>query len=109
MEKPKNKVGYEFTIDQEKRYYANIGEKINDNLTVQLNYSKSEKDWYFVDTFDNTEYFSGGFNYKISDKQAVALKYSRFEEDGKFIKTISNKNLKNYGRDYRPNTSLVTV
>lgn len=109
MEKPKNKVGYEFTIDQEKRYYANIGEKINDNLTIQLNYSKSEKDWYFVDTFDNTEYFSGGFNYKISDKQAVALKYSRFEEDGKFIKTVKNGNLKNYGRDYRPNSSLVTV
>lgn len=109
MAKPKNKVGYEFTIDQEKRYYANIGEKINDNLTIQLNYSKSEKDWFFVDTFDNTEYFSGGFNYKISDKQGVALKYSRFEENGKFLKQVNNRYLKKYGREYRPNPSSVTV
>lgn len=109
MAKPKNKVGYEFTIDQEKRYYANIGEKINDNLTIQLNYSKSEKDWFFVDTFDNTEYFSGGFNYKISDKQGVALKYSRFEENGKFLKQVNNRYLKKYGREYRPNPSSITV
>ncbi len=56
----------------------NAGTKINDDLTVQLNYSKSDKDWYFVDTYNNSQYFSGGFNYRISDRQNFSFKYSHF-------------------------------
>ena len=109
LDKPTNKLGYEFTIDKEKKYYVNTGTKINDKLTVQLNYSKSEKDWYFVDTYSNTQYFSGGFNYKISDRQNLNFKYSRFEEEGQFIKNITKSNLEKYGKDYRPAYSTITT
>lgn len=109
MDKPVNKVGYEFTIDKEKKYYTNLGTKINDDLTVQLNYSNSKKDWYFVDTYTNSEYFSGGFRYKISDNQAFTFKYSKLEEDGQFIKTVSKSNLEKYGHEYKPDYSNVTV
>lgn len=109
LDKPTNKLGYEFTIDKEKKYYVNTGTKINDKLTVQLNYSKSEKDWYFVDTYSNTQYFSGGFNYKISDRQNLNFKYSRFEEEGQFIKNITKSNLEKYGKNYRPAYSTITT
>ncbi|MCI6153152.1 MAG: TonB-dependent receptor [Fusobacterium perfoetens] len=109
MNKPINKIGYEFTKDKEKKYYTNFGTKINDNLAIQLNYSKSDKDWYFIDTYSNTEYFSGGFNFKISNNQALTFKYSHFEEDGQFIKNISKSNLEEFGENYRPKYSNVTV
>lgn len=109
MNKPINKAGYEFTIDQEKKYYANAGTKINENLIVQLNYSKSEKDWYFTDTYNNSQYFSGGFNYKISDKQNISFQYSRLDEDGQFVRSVTKRNLKKYGRDYKPREMSYTV
>lgn len=109
MEKPVNKAGYEFTIDKEKKFYTNVGTKINDNLTVQLNYSKSEKDWYFVDTYSDTQYFSGGLNYKISDRQNLSFKYSYFEEEGQFIKNVTKENLEKYGENYRPSYSTITT
>lgn len=109
MDKPVNKVGYEFTIDKEKKYYTNLGTKINDDLTVQLNYSNSKKDWYFVDTYTNSEYFSGGFRYKLSDNQDFTFKYSRLEEDGQFVKTVSKSNLEKYGHEYRPPYSNITI
>lgn len=109
MEKPSNKVGYEFTIDKEKKYYTNLGTKINDDLTVQVNYSKSEKDLYFIDTFSDTEYFSSGLNYKISDNQNISFKYSHFEEDGQFIKNISKANYKKYGKNYKPKERTFTT
>ncbi len=115
MMAPVNKVGYEYTKDNEKKYYANLGHKVTDNLTLQMNYSHSDKDWYFVDTYNNTEYFSGGLNYKITDDQALSLKYSRFNEDGKFLQTVSlndsyyAKGLKTLGKNYRPKPGTVTV
>lgn len=109
LDKPINKIGYEFTIDKEKKYYINTGTKINDDLTVQFNYSKSEKDWYFVDTYSDTQYFSGGFNYKLSDRQNLSFKYSHFEEDGQFIKNITKSNLEKYGKDYRPAYATITT
>lgn len=109
MSKPVNKVGMEYSKDKEKKYYVNTGTKIGDNLTVQLNYSKSKKDWYFVDTYNNSEYFSGGFNYKISNKQNFSFKYSHLEEDGQFVKTVTKENLEKYGKNYRPKYSDVTV
>lgn len=87
----------------------NAGTKINDDLTVQLNYSKSDKDWYFVDTYNNSQYFSGGFNYRISDRQSFSFKYSHLEEEGQFIKAITKSNLEKYGKDYRPKYQNVTV
>lgn len=109
MSKPINKVGYEYSQDKEKKYYVNAGTKINDDLTVQLNYSKSDKDWYFVDTYNNSQYFSGGFNYRISDRQSFSFKYSHLEEEGQFIKAITKSNLEKYGKDYRPKYQNVTV
>ena len=109
LDKPINKIGYEFTIDKEKKYYINTGTKINDDLTLQFNYSKSEKDWYFVDTYSDTQYFSGGFNYKLSDRQNLSFKYSHFEEDGQFIKNITKSNLEKYGKDYRPAYATITT
>lgn len=115
MVKPVNKVGYEFTHDNERKYYANVGGKVTDNLTLQANYSHSNKDWYFVDTFDDTDYFSGGLNYKINDNQAIAFKYSRFKEDGKFLKTVSlndtyyAKGLDSLGKDFRPKPGVITI
>ena len=109
LDKPINKIGYEFTIDKEKKYYINTGTKINDDLTMQFNYSKSEKDWYFVDTYSDTQYFSGGFNYKLSDRQNLSFKYSHFEEDGQFIKNITKSNLEKYGKDYRPAYATITT
>lgn len=115
MMEPVNKVGYEYTRNNEKKYYTNLGRKIGENLTLQVNYSHSDKEWYFVDTYDNTEYFSGGLNYKITDNQALALKYSRFKEDGKFLQTVSlndsyyAKGLKTLGKNYRPRPGKVTV
>ena len=109
LDKPINKIGYEFTIDKEKKYYINTGTKINDDLTVQFNYFKSEKDWYFVDTYSDTQYFSGGFNYKLSDRQNLSFKYSHFEEDGQFIKNITKSNLEKYGKDYRPAYATITT
>lgn len=109
MDKPINKAGYEFTIDKEKKFYTNLGTKINDNLSVQVNYSKSEKDWYFVDTYSDTQYFSGGFNYKLSDRQNLSFKYSRFEEEGQFIKNVTKANLETYGKDYKPSYTTITT
>lgn len=109
MNKPKNKVGYEFTIDNEKKYYTNLGAKVTDNLILQLNYSKSEKDWYFKDTYNNTQYFSTGLNYKINDNQNISFQYNHFDEEGKTIKVISKRNLKKYGRDYVPRETKITV
>lgn len=109
MAKSVNKIGYEYTRDKERKYYINSGTKIGDNLTVQLNYSNSFKDWYFVDTYNKSEYFSTGFNYKISNRQNLSFKYSHLIENGQFVKTVTKSNLEKEGKNYRPKYVKTTV
>lgn len=109
MNKPINKVGYEWKENREKKYYINAGTKLGEKLTFQVNYSKSDKDWYFTDTYNDSEYFSGGFNYKISEKQNFSFKYSHLKEEGQFIKNISKRNLEKYGSGYKPSYKTETV
>lgn len=115
MGKPVNKFGYEYTHDNEVKYNASVGAKLGEDLTIQTNYSHSNKDWYFVDTYDNTQYFSSGLNYRLSDTQAVSMKYSRFREEGRFIMSAQKddkswkEGLETHGKNYRPKPSTITV
>ena len=115
MNEPKNRVGFEYGKDSEKKYNVNLGTKVGDDLVLQLNYANSDRDWYFVDTYSKTKYLSGGLNYRINDNQALSLKYSRFTEDGQFIKTLtqdspsSENDFEGLGRNYRPSPKTITI
>lgn len=108
MGKVKNKLGYEFQEKKEK-YYLNTGFGFGEKVSLQFNYSKGDEDLYFVDTYRNNEYFSGGLNYRISNRQNLSIKYSKFEEEGQFIKNITKSNLEEYGRDYIPRDVTITT
>ena len=115
MTKPVNKIGVMYSPEHEKKFNVNGGFKIGEDLVVQANYSKGDRDWFFVDTYSNTDYFSGGLNYKLTDSQRLAFKYSRFTEDGQFIQTLkaddhwNDHDLATYGRDYRPDPLTITI
>lgn len=109
LNKPKTELGFEYFDTNKKRYFVNAGTKLNENLSVQLNYSKSQDDLYFVDTYRNSEYFSGGVHYRFDDKQNVSFKYSELTESGQFIKNISKNNLIRYGKDYKPSYTNITI
>lgn len=109
MSKPLTSVGYELESPNKKRYFANAGTNLTDNLVLQFNYSGEDSDLYFVDTYKKTNYFGAGLNYKISNKQSVSLKYSYFDESGNYIYNLSKYNLEKYGKDYKPAYARVIV
>lgn len=109
MSKPLTSVGYEFESANKKRYFANAGANITDDLVLQFNYSGEDSDLYFVDTYKKTNYFGAGFNYKVTDKQSVSLKYSYFDEVGNYIYNLSKYNLEKFGKNYKPEYARVTV
>ena len=109
MSKPVNSVGYEYEEGNKKRYFANGGANITDDLVLQLNYAGEDSDLYFVDTFKKTDYFGVGLSYRMTDKQTLSLKYSYFEEEGKYVYNVSKANLEKYGKDYKPDYTRVTV
>lgn len=94
---------------KKKRYFANAGTNLTDNLVLQFNYSGENSDLYFVDTYKKTNYFGAGLNYRINEKQSLSLKYSYFNESGNYVYNLSKYNLENSGKDYKPNYTRVIV
>ncbi len=109
LSKPKSSIGYEYETDNKKRYNTSIGTNLSDDLAIQLDYSKTDEDLYFVDTYSKTEYFGAGLSYRLTKKQTVSLKYTHFEEEGKYIYNLSKHNLEKYGKDYKPSYTNVIV
>ena len=109
LDKPNTGFGYEYFNNNKKRYHLNIGNKIFDNLSFQLNYSQGDENLYFVDTYFKSKYFSSGFNYILNDDHTFSFKYSSLKEDGQFIKNVTKENILKYGKKYKPNFTNTTV
>lgn len=108
MNKPKNAVGFEWNSDGT-RTNLNIGEKVNDDLTVSAGYSKLNRNLYFKDTYRNSDYYYGGIRYDIDSKQRLIFRASRLEEKSQYIGNVSIRKMLSQGKDYIPDYHTVTV
>lgn len=93
----------------EKTGTFNLGDKVNDQLTYQFSYTKTNKDMYFVDTYRNSEYWAGGLSYQLDPTQRLSFRYSHLQEEGQLIASLQKKNFDKYGKDYVPQGKWITV
>lgn len=108
MKDPKTYASAEWNSDGY-RLSAGVGARINDHFSFLGTATKLERDLYFVDTYRNSEYYSGAFRWDITDKQSLTMRLSHLEEESQFIKTASNAGIKKYGKNYRPDYKTYTL
>lgn len=93
----------------EKNGALNLGDKVNEKLSYQLSYTKSDKDLYFVDTYRNSEYWAGALAYQIDPAQRLSFRYSHVQDEGQFIASLQKRNFDKFGKDYVPSGKWITV
>ena len=108
MKEPKSSAAYEWNSDGY-RLSAGIGSKLGEKFAFQGTATRLERDLYFVDTYRNSNYYSGALRWDLTDSQSLTLRVSRLEEESQFVKTATNENIKKYGKNYRPKDTKVTV
>lgn len=86
-----NKVGARVGSYGTQNYDVAVGQKITDDLAVQLAYSKDKTQGYREKDKKHNDYFEGAFNYKINKDNNVTFKYTRFEEKGNWLEGLTKE------------------
>lgn len=108
MDKPVKSISMTYG-QKEKVGSLALGGAISDKTSYQLNYTQTDKDLYFNNTYRKSKYFSGGVSHKPDNSQRISLRYSHLEEDGQYIANVTNQNFKKYGKNYVPKSYYKTV
>lgn len=86
-----------------------VGDKLGDKVTYQLNYTKSDKDLYFKDTYKDTKYLAFGTAITPDPSQRITLRYSNIEDEGQEISQLNWRKIEKYGKDYVPKEVWKTI
>lgn len=73
------------------RYNVAIGEKLTENLAMQIAYSKDKTEGYRDGAKREGEYFEGALNYKINKNNDLTFKYSRYEGEDRDLNLLTKK------------------
>ena len=73
------------------RYGVNFGEKLTDDLLLQLNYSNSNDGGYRDNGDYDTENIELGIKYILSDADTVSYKYGHYEEEYGFTGALTRE------------------
>lgn len=108
MDQPKKTISSEWNTDGH-RINVNIGAKLQEKLTAEIGYAKQDRNLYFKDTYNHSEYFSAGLKYDPDASQRITIRASHLDEDGQYIANIQPGKVAAAGRDYVPDYELFTL
>ena len=108
MKKPKNIITTEFN-SQGHRLGINVGNKINNNVSIQTGYNKLHRNLYFKNTYRHSDYYYTGLTYKFDNSQDITFRYSFLDEKSNYVGSVNSKKLKQEGYNYVPRLQKFTL
>lgn len=108
IKKPKNIITTEFN-SQGHRLGINVGNKINNNLSIQAGYNKLHRNLYFKNTYRHSDYYYTGLTYKFDNSQDITFRYSFLDEKSNYVGSVNSKKLKQEGYNYVPRLQKFTL
>lgn len=91
------------------RLNAAVIAPLGDKAQMEVDYSKINRDLYFVNTYRDSEYYAVGVHAQPTEKQYFTFRASHLKEEGQHIENINAKTLASVGRNYVPDYVTETI
>lgn len=91
------------------RLNAAVVAPLGDKAQMEVDYSKIDRDLYFVNTYRNSDYYAVGIHAQPTEKQYFTIRASRLKEEGQHIENVNAKTLAAAGPNYVPDYQTETI